>query len=111
LCHQHAYVSSASLPALPFLLRALDQVEDTLKVEVLDILVGFAECTAQGAVSGWQQELRLALLAARPRVEPLTSLGTPPPAVGSLRAPGPLYGVSGHPWQALGVVATGNSPA
>jgi hypothetical protein len=46
LCHQHAYVSSAALPALPALLSALDRANEELAVEILDILSGFAVCTS-----------------------------------------------------------------
>lgn len=45
LCHQHAYVSSAALPALPFILEVLDQANDDLSAEILDILLGFAVCS------------------------------------------------------------------
>jgi hypothetical protein len=44
LCHQHAYLSSAAEPALPFLLMALRASNDRLKVEILDIFLGFAIC-------------------------------------------------------------------
>lgn len=67
LCHQHAYLSSAALPALPFLLEVLDQAPETLTIELLDILVGFAELTAPGVASGppsWAVELRVHLEAA-----------------------------------------------
>ncbi len=45
LCHQHAFVSSAALPACPFLVEFLGDACDTLKVEILDILLGFAICS------------------------------------------------------------------
>jgi hypothetical protein len=61
LCHQHAYVSSAALPAPPFIAEALDRADEALTVEILDILLGFATCTrpevAQGAPL-WVGELR-----------------------------------------------------
>ncbi len=41
LCHQHAYISSAALPAYPFILEVLDSANDDLAVEILDILLGF----------------------------------------------------------------------
>lgn len=73
LCHQHAYVSSAALPALPFLLEVLDEATDQLKVEILEILTGFAECsTPQGGEPDWHRELRSELSKAKPRFEALT---------------------------------------
>jgi hypothetical protein len=45
LCHQHAYVSNAALPALPFLLKSLDCACELLKVEILDILLGLSVCS------------------------------------------------------------------
>ncbi|MCX6952433.1 MAG: hypothetical protein NTV51_09745 [Verrucomicrobia bacterium] len=44
LCHQHAYVSSAAEPALRFLLIGLKESNDLLRVEILDILLGFVVC-------------------------------------------------------------------
>ena len=40
LCHQHAYISSAALPACGFLMIALRELDDELKVELLDIFLG-----------------------------------------------------------------------
>lgn len=74
LCHQHAYVSSAALPALPFLLEVLDRTSDPVRVEILDILLGFARCSHPTDVPPsppWIQELRARLLAERPRLERL----------------------------------------
>jgi hypothetical protein len=45
LCHQHAFVSSAALPALPFILEVLDSANESLALEILDILLGFAACS------------------------------------------------------------------
>src|SRR4051812_23312611 len=42
LCHQHVMVGSAALPALPFLLEALDGADAELSVELLDLLLGLA---------------------------------------------------------------------
>jgi hypothetical protein len=72
LCHQHAYVSSAAQPALPFILQALAIADNKLKVEILDILVGFAVCTARTDVEGWKQQLRKELATELPRFEALT---------------------------------------
>src|SRR5688572_16788748 len=44
LCHQHAYLSSAAEPALPFLLNALRESNDRIKTEILDIFLGFVVC-------------------------------------------------------------------
>jgi len=58
LCHQHAFVSSAALPALPFLLLALNQVSDSLKIEILDMLAGFAKCSKLQLSEYWAFKLR-----------------------------------------------------
>ncbi|HSH02981.1 MAG TPA: hypothetical protein VLL52_10720 [Anaerolineae bacterium] len=42
LCHQHAYLSSAALPAYPFLRLALEYGPIVLQIEILDIFRGFA---------------------------------------------------------------------
>jgi len=42
LCHQHAYISSAGLPAYRFLHLALREAPDELIVEILDIVQGLA---------------------------------------------------------------------
>ncbi|MHA3913911.1 hypothetical protein [Halovulum sp. GXIMD14793] len=46
LCHQHAYVSSAALPSYPILVKILRSANPELGTEILDILWGFAKCTA-----------------------------------------------------------------
>ena len=46
LCHQHAYISSASLPAYPFLKKVLTNANEELMIELLDIFAGFAICSA-----------------------------------------------------------------
>ena len=58
LCHQHAYVSSAALPAYDFLMLALREMDDELKVELLDIFLGFAACTGRSAETDWERQLR-----------------------------------------------------
>jgi len=45
LCHQHAYISSAALPAYDFLIIALKGLNDEIKIELLDIFSGFSACT------------------------------------------------------------------
>ena len=72
LCHQHAYLSTAALPALPFLLEILDGAGEQLKVEILDILTGFAECARpEDDPSEWVQQLRAELTNEKPRFESL----------------------------------------
>ena len=66
LCHQHAYVSSAALPACDFLMLALREADDELKVELLDILLGFAACTGRSAEADWEKQLREKLKADLP---------------------------------------------
>jgi len=76
LCHQHAYVSSAALPALPFILEALDRADEALTVEILDILSGFASCTrpeAGGEALPWINELRRRVVECLPRLQELTA--------------------------------------
>ena len=58
LCHQHAYISSAALPACDFLMLALRELDDELKVELLDIFLGFAVCTGRSAETDWEKQLR-----------------------------------------------------
>ena len=58
LCHQHAYVSSAALPAFDILFYGLINLSDPLKVEILDIFYGFAVCTSCGSLNTWQGRLR-----------------------------------------------------
>lgn len=59
LCHQHAYVSSAALPAYDFLMIALKELDDELKVELLDIFLGFAVCTSRFSSEAlWPRQLR-----------------------------------------------------
>jgi hypothetical protein len=65
-------VSSAALPALPFLLEALDDASDELAVEILDILRGFATCSRpEVAGADWIRTLRAQLLLEQPRFERL----------------------------------------
>jgi hypothetical protein len=83
LCHQHAYVSSAALPALPFILEILDRAGEQLTIEILDILMGFTVCTSPRAPCtgpgfdrshlGWVAQLRAGVAAERPRLEQLAA--------------------------------------
>lgn len=84
LCHQHANVSSAALPALPFLLEVLDHADEQLTIEILDILLGFAVCTRPGRentgtepIADWVQELRAGVIAERPRLQQLAKHPNP----------------------------------
>ena len=45
LCHQHAYISSASLPAYEIIKNRLIECNQELKIELLDIILGFATCS------------------------------------------------------------------
>lgn len=59
LCHQHTFVSSAALPAYDILFYGLQQLNDDLKIEILDILMGFAICISEDTpVNTWQGQLR-----------------------------------------------------
>ncbi len=75
LCHQHAYVSSAALPALPFILHALDQADQYLAIEILDIFVGFAVCTNPKSheLERWERQLRESLQGELPRFHRLAT--------------------------------------
>lgn len=75
LCHQHAYVSSAAMPALPFILEALERADEALTVEILDILLGFASCTRPdlGELPAWAVELRHRLIEYLPRLRGLAA--------------------------------------
>jgi hypothetical protein len=68
LCHQHAYVSSGALPALPFLLEIIDDASDEVAVEILDIITGFATCSRGDTQDeDWIRELRMRLVAEQDR--------------------------------------------
>ena len=69
LCHQHAYLSSAAEPALPFLLAGLRESNDRIRVEILDILVGFVLC--QEPSVPFTRRLLEGVLESRPFIEGL----------------------------------------
>lgn len=73
LCHQHAYVSSAALPAAPFIIEVLTRQQPPVVEEALDIMLGFLRCTEPGVASSasWHSELRRVVLGAVPIVERL----------------------------------------
>lgn len=63
LCHQHAYLSSAALPAFDFLFYALTHLGIELQVELLDIFYGFAACSSNSDAPGsWRGQLRAKLM-------------------------------------------------
>lgn len=67
LCHQHAFVSSAALPAYDILMAGLKELDDELKVELLDIFLGFAVCTGRfSSEAVWPRQLRKKLEADLP---------------------------------------------
>ena len=71
LCHQHAYVSSAALPSYPILMNVLRSTDAELAIEILDILLGFAHCTAPFDIADlpkrpdWMIQLRKLMIADR----------------------------------------------
>lgn len=67
LCHQHAFVSTAALPSYDILKIGLLQLNDELKIELLDIFKGFSECTCEKYLTprtarDWEQEIRHKLI-------------------------------------------------
>jgi len=52
LCHQHAYISSAAEPAYIFLKEILEKANEELRIELLDIFAGFAECSSPNHPEG-----------------------------------------------------------
>lgn len=59
LCHQHAYISSAALPAFDFLMYGLKNLDNKLKVELLDIFYGFVVVIPkEEPITTWQGKLR-----------------------------------------------------
>lgn len=77
LCHQHAYMLNATLPALPFVLEVLDVADDRLTVEILDALLGFARNSHTDedvlGVYPWIVEVRERLHAEQGRLERLAA--------------------------------------
>ncbi|MGE0870849.1 MAG: hypothetical protein AB7P03_19940 [Kofleriaceae bacterium] len=76
LCHQHVTVSSAALPALPFLLEVLDAGPDEITRDVLDICLGFATggvYPADWVYEPWHHTLRDQLQRELPRFHALTT--------------------------------------
>ncbi len=77
LCHQHAYVSSAALPAAPFIVEALERKQPGIVADALDMILGFLQCTdpRDGESLQWHKELRAVVLGALPRVRQLSMCG------------------------------------
>jgi hypothetical protein len=71
LCHQHAYMSSAAEPALPLLMLALRQSGDLIKIEILDILLGFVRCLQPEV--GFTQRILHSIVERRHEIEELKS--------------------------------------
>ena len=58
---------AAALPAYDFLMLALQEADDKLQVELLDIFLGFAVCTARfSSEAAWPRQLREKLKADLP---------------------------------------------
>ena len=65
LCHQHAYVSSASEVAFPILISIFSKVSELVQIEMMDIFLGFTICTAPphpDAMGDFQKRLRLLII-------------------------------------------------
>ena len=63
LCHQHANISSAALPAWPYIFEAFSSADDQLMAEILDIVWGFVQHTGHREFAcdkhgHWHFELR-----------------------------------------------------
>jgi hypothetical protein len=79
LCHQHAYISSAALPAAPFIIAVLGRQQAPVVEEALDIMLGFIRCTVPSMVDAppWHSELRTIVLSAGPSVRRLAAGADP----------------------------------
>ena len=79
LCHQKGQLGSAALEALPFLLEFLPDVTESLRTEILDILDGFALCSAPARgypSSGYHATVRERLRGAIPEIMRFTTAGS-----------------------------------
>ena len=69
LCYQRVRADSAALPALPFLIEALDEVFESVAVETLNLIRGLAACVRWLSIerpstfkaTGWIAELEAEL--------------------------------------------------
>jgi hypothetical protein len=68
ICHQGVNMTNAALPAYEILRKALLNLNDSIKVEILDIFVTFALCTSQeyntvpNELFNWEKEIQSKLL-------------------------------------------------
>lgn len=69
LCHQHVFISDAAVPSYEILKIALSELNDELKIEILDIFTGFAYCSRPDydyiidiGMDKWKWELRQKML-------------------------------------------------
>ncbi len=66
LCHQHVFISNAALPSYDILKIALLTLDDEIKVELLDIFLGFTVCTDPAVLRPgleiWERTLRDCLI-------------------------------------------------
>ena len=69
LCYQHTYISNAALPSYKFIRQGLLTLDDELKLELVDIIKGFAYCTTYEFYKStntkmclWEMELRKQLI-------------------------------------------------
>ncbi|XZF15507.1 hypothetical protein ACTHGU_05180 [Chitinophagaceae bacterium MMS25-I14] len=79
LCHQHAYISTAALPAYDVLKTGLLQLSDKIKIEILDIFLGFATCTSKiyfdqqgSAPADWEIKMQQKLINDKPVFQKLS---------------------------------------
>ena len=78
LCHQHAYISSASLPAFPYIMATLEIANDLVSIEILDILVGFSSCDTDGVShQDWISSLHQCMRQEQPKFMLLAENGNP----------------------------------
>ena len=67
--------SRPALPACDVLMLGLQELDDELKVELLDIFLGFAVCTGRSAETDWEKQLRDKLTSYLPVFAGLVSSG------------------------------------
>jgi hypothetical protein len=68
ICHQGVSMTNAALPAYEILKKALLELSNDIKAEILDIFVAFALCTSKeyntvpNELFGWEREIQKKLL-------------------------------------------------
>lgn len=73
LCHQYSFISSAALPAFDFLMYGLKNLDNKLKVELLDIFLGFVvTISKKESINTWQGQLRQKVINEREYFEVLS---------------------------------------